>query len=208
MVPAGYQVDLYEHENLGGAHQRVYGMHTSDGSMSCVRLGDKVRNKLSSFTYGPLSLGKAIGQWEVVFTLNSPIEREITIGVETTESSSAEISASESFTASMEMGCEFMGFSSKIGLSSSYESSFKNTVNETTARTETEKITYTCGHLDDNSEMYGLWQWVVMTEDESYIAKTNHAVCRTDSNALTAPACPWDACADAECTSCLDGWSA
>ena len=110
-------------------------MHTSDGSMSCVRLGDSVRNKLSSFTYGPLQLGKAIGQWDVVFTLNSPIEREITIGVETTESSSAEISASESFTASMEAGVEFWGMSMKVGLSTSYESSFKNTVNETTART-------------------------------------------------------------------------
>lgn len=68
MVPAGYQVDLYEDENLGvgGAHQRVYGMRTGDGSMTCVRLDDGVRNKLSSFTYGPLQLGKSIGYWNTI----------------------------------------------------------------------------------------------------------------------------------------------
>ena len=108
----------------------------------------------------------------------------------------------------MEAGVEFWGMSMKVGLSTSYESSFKNTVNETTARTETEKITYTCGSNEDNSEMYGLWQWVVKTEDNSFIAKTNHAVCRTDSNALTPPACPWDACEDAECTICKNDWIA
>ena len=176
--------------------------------MSCVRLGPGVFDKLSSFTYGPLRLGKSIGQWEAVMTLNSPIEREITIGVETTESSSAEISAAESFTASMEAGVEFWGMSMKVGLSTSYESSFKNTVNETTARTQTEKISYSCGSNDDNSEMYGLYQWVVSTEDNSFTAKTNHAVCRTDSNALTPPACPWDACVDAECTICKNDWIA
>ena len=102
--------------------------------MNCVRLDDGLLDDLTSFTYGPLSLGKTIGYWESVMTLNSPIVRTIQIGVTTTESSSSEISASESFTASMEMGCEFMGFSSKIGLSSSYESAFKHTVNETTAK--------------------------------------------------------------------------
>ena len=178
--------------------------------MNCVQLGGGVHNDLTSFTYGPLSLGKAIGRWEPVFTFNSPIERTIEIGVTTTESSSSEISAAESFTASMEMGCEFMGFSSKIGLSSSYESAFKETVNKTTSITEKETVSYTCGHLDDGSEMYGLWQWVVATEDNSFIAKTNHAVCRRNSNALTPPACPWDACdaSDPECSICLDGWSA
>ena len=108
----------------------------------------------------------------------------------------------------MELGVEFWGMSSKVSLSTSYASSFKNTVNETTALTEKETIRYGCGNNDDGSEMYGLWQWVVSTGDESWVANTKHVVCRMDTNATTPPACPWDACVDAQCTQCYDGWSA
>lgn len=132
MVPAGYQVDLYEDENLGGAHERIYGMHTPDDSMTCVKL-EKVHNKLSSFTYGPLQLGKTIGKWEAVQTVNHPIDYEITVGVTKTDSSSTESSASRSFEASMEAGVEFWGVSLKVGLSTSSTSTFKQTVNETTS---------------------------------------------------------------------------
>ena len=104
-------------------------MHTSDDRLTCVPLGSAVFNKLSSFTYGPLRLGSAIGRWDPVMTVNYPIKKEVRIGVSTTESNSSEISASESFTASMETGVSFWGASSKFSLSSTYEKSFKNTVN-------------------------------------------------------------------------------
>lgn len=61
MVPSGYQVDLYKDINLHGEHQTSYGLHYSDDSMACVRLNDGLQNGLSSFTYGPTGLGKAIG---------------------------------------------------------------------------------------------------------------------------------------------------
>ena len=120
-------------------------MHTSDGSMSCVRLSDGVRNKLSSFTYGPISLGKTIGSWETVFTYNAPFERKIEVGVTKTDSSASETSAAKSFAASMEIGVGFMGMSSTRSLSFSYDKSFKETVTETASKTEKETYTYTCG---------------------------------------------------------------
>ena len=158
-MPAGYQVDLYENENLGGAHERVYGMQTSDGAMTCVKL-NVLHNALSSFTYGPLQLGKAIGSWMPVQTVNYPIKKEITIGVTTSVGASTEISAAASFNASMEAGIEFMGVGGKTNLSSSYEASFRKTVDELTSMTRNETISYGCGDKEDGSEMYGLWQWV------------------------------------------------
>ena len=83
---------------------------------------------LSSFTYGPYRHGKAIGRWEAVLSVNHPIETEITVGVTTTDSSSKELSNSESLTTSMSLGVEFMGIGGGTCLSDSYESSFKKTV--------------------------------------------------------------------------------
>ena len=108
-------------------------------------------------------------------------------------------------TASMEVGIEYMGASSKFSLSETYEEEFKRTVTETTKISTLETISIPCG-IANNGVVYGLWQWIVETEDESHTARSRHAVCRSGANALKAPACPWDACADAECTVCLDGW--
>ena len=88
MVPVGYQVDLYLDINLHGEHQTSYGLPRSDERMECVRLNDGLQNGLSSFTYGPLEFGKAIGRWEAAQTVNSSIDYEIKIGVETTDAES------------------------------------------------------------------------------------------------------------------------
>ena len=175
--------------------------------MSCVKFEDGLLNQLTSFSYGPIGLGKAIGKWEALQTVNSPIVYNIKYGVTTTESESDEDFSKAAMTASMDMGIEFMGVSSSFSLSSSYEQSFRNTVTKTTELSTVESITYPCDNAPAG-EMNGLWQWIVETEDGSYTARSNHAVCRTESNALTPPACPWDACIDAECTECKDGWSA
>ena len=105
----------------------------------------------------------------------------------------------------MEIGVEYYGASETFSLSATYEKEFIKTVSETTQNSTIETITIPCGVANDG-QLYGLWQWIVETEDMSYTARAKHAVCRSGANALKAPACPWDACADAECTVCLDGW--
>ena len=110
-------------------------------------------------------------------------------------------------TASMELGIEFMGVSEKFSLSTTYEEEFKKTVTEITKITTMETISMVCG-IANNGVNYGLWQWIVETEDMSYTARAKHAVCRSGANATTPPACPWDACFDDECTVCNDGWAA
>ena len=66
-------------------------MHNIDGSMTCVKLDEDLY--ISSFIFGPLEFGKSVGQWEPVMTVNYPIEREITIGVTTSASTTSEFSA-------------------------------------------------------------------------------------------------------------------
>lgn len=41
-----------------------------------------------------------------------------------------------------------------------------------------ETISITCG-MTDGSEMYGLWQWVTMTNDKLSKALTSLSICRT-----------------------------
>ena len=95
--------------------------------MTCVNLDEGLT--VQSFTYGPIGLGAAIGRWEPVITVNYPIKKEVTIGVTTSESSGSEVSASEAFTASMNVGVGFWGASVSVGFSAAFESSFKQTVN-------------------------------------------------------------------------------
>ena len=52
----------------------------------------------------------------------------------------------------------------------------------------------------------GLYQWVVVGDD-NITAFTWHTVCRTGEDWATPPACPWNACEDAECYICAD-WMA
>ena len=127
--------------------------------MSCVKFEDGLLNQLTSFSYGPIGLGKAVGTWVAVQTINSAIDYEITYGVTTTESESDEDYSKAAMTASMEMGIEFKGASSSFSLSSSYEQSFKKTVSQTTELSKVEKVSYTCPN--ETGEITGLWQWIV-----------------------------------------------
>uniref|UniRef100_A0A7S3MJE1 Uncharacterized protein n=1 Tax=Favella ehrenbergii TaxID=182087 RepID=A0A7S3MJE1_9SPIT len=54
----------------------------------------------------------------------------------------------------------------------------------------------------------GLWQWVTETNDGQGSMLTAHSVCRYGSISLTAPACPWNACApdSADCSACNSDW--
>ena len=64
MVPAGYVADLYSNESYGGDTMRVYGAEA--GEMTCVPLTEeaKLRDALTSFTYG--KLGHAVGRWQSI----------------------------------------------------------------------------------------------------------------------------------------------
>ena len=107
----------------------------------------------------------------------------------------------------MEIGVEFMSASANFSLTATYEKEFMRTVSETTTNSTIETISIPCGVANDG-KLYGLWQWIVETEDMSHTARAKHAVCRSGVNAITSPTCPWNACANSECTECKDGWAA
>ena len=46
----------------------------------------------------------------------------------------------------------------------------------------------------------GIYQYQV--DNNGGYVSTYHAICRYGDNAATAPACPWNACMDSQCTTC------
>ena len=52
----------------------------------------------------------------------------------------------------------------------------------------------------------GLWQWVVATDDGKTTVWTTHTVCRTGSLYNVEPACPYYACANSDCSDCINNW--
>ena len=74
--------------------------------------------------------------------------------------------------------------------------------------TQTTENVVKCGDKYDNTETYGLYQWIITSGDNLYTAMDEHYVCRKNENAYTAPDCPYEACRDAECTICDPAWKA
>ena len=66
--------------------------------------------------------------------------------------------------------------------------------------------TTTCTVPEGSEGGAGLWQWVVATEDGKTQSFTQHTVCRTGANYNQEPACPYFACANADCSVCIDDW--
>ena len=61
--------------------------------------------------------------------------------------------------------------------------------------------------VPENSEYgAGLWQWVIATEDGATMSFTHHTVCRTGELFNREPECPYYACANADCSKCVENW--
>ena len=68
--------------------------------------------------------------------------------------------------------------------------------------------TYTsCTVPEGSTGGAGLWQWVVSTEDGKTNAYSRHTVCRTGELFNVEPACPYYACANADCSACIPDWN-
>ena len=127
-------------------------------------------------------------------------------GVTDEYGNSAETWQKDMLGASMELGMEFSGASFSESLSLEFEQGFRNTVTSTCAISSKRTIEYDCGR--DDGQGHGLWQWMVRTEDGSIVAHTPHYICRSGNDIFNvAPACPWNACDNGECTRCKSGWN-
>ena len=52
----------------------------------------------------------------------------------------------------------------------------------------------------------GLWQFVMNSNDRSSTTYTKHTVCRYGDLYNVKPKCPWNACANGDCSVCKEDW--
>lgn len=111
-------------------------------------------------------------------------------------------------TMDMSMGFSFWGFSMSAGISTSYASALVvDTSREFTSSVEIEYEIYCTGGEGEENNGVGLWQFVVANGDGTVVTETRHTVCRYGEHYNQSPDCPWNACANGECTECIDGWA-
>ena len=65
-----------------------------------------------------------------------------------------------------------------------------------------------CSGAEGAAGGVGLWQFVVQSGDGSVATYTDHTVCRYGDLYNVAPDCPWNACANGDCSVCRDAWAA
>ena len=80
----------------------------------------------------------------------------------------------------------------------------KNIQQTYSANTE-QKVSFTC----EGDDGVGLWQFYCDSYDGIVSVMTLNTVCRTGPGIFnTPPKCPWNACKNADCTECHEGWEA
>jgi len=108
----------------------------------------------------------------------------------------------------IEAGVAFKAFSSSVNLKEGYESEI--TLDTTHAMIKDTSIDWNiqCSGDAGAEGGVGLWQFVVSTSDGSFSTFTNHTVCRYGDLYNVAPACPWNVCANGDCSVCNGDWQA
>ena len=206
MVPRGYVADLYTGANLSGQQQHIVGWQNEYGRMACVDLNEQQNDETESMVVKPIRQGQAVGYWENIHSLNGETKFTVEEGVTDEYGNTAEVWQKDMLGASMELGIEFWGNSFTTSLSADFEQGFRNTVTNTCSISTKRTVEYTCGQ--DDGQGHGLWQWMVRTHDNSIVAHTPHYACRSGNNIFNvAPSCPWNACANGDCTACKSGWN-
>lgn len=177
IVPHGVTVKLWDSSYFTGESWTVVGEETfgSETEMNCVNhddFADRV-NSISVYNTNPARGGKAFGEWKMLASAPQ-ITYEIKTHFETSNTTST--TSQESITLSQEMkaGIEFesetITETLALQLTEYTEATYGMSIEET--------ISITCG-VTDGSAMYGLWQWVTMTNDKLSKALTSLSICRT-----------------------------
>ena len=114
---------------------------------------------------------------------------------------------SYSMTQDMSAGIEFYGASVSAGMSSTKAYGIQvDTQHDMASNVEVEYEISCTGGEGGAENGVGLWQFVVANGDGSVVTQSRHTVCRYGANYNKAPDCPWNSCANGECTECYYDW--
>jgi len=106
----------------------------------------------------------------------------------------------------VETGVKFDFFSSSVKMTGGYESQVKSETYHSISKDTSIEYYIECSGDPGAEGGVGLWQFVVSTSDGNLSTLTNHTVCRYGDLYNVAPACPWNVCANGDCSVCKDDW--
>ena len=87
----------------------------------------------------------------------------------------------------------------------SWTDSITKNIQQTYGANMEQKVSFKC----EGDDGVGLWQFYCDSHDGSVSVMTLNTVCRTGPGIFnTPPKCPWNACKNADCTECHEGWAA
>ena len=209
-IPQGYSLKLYDADGFVESNSQVLNgqpWHDSIHSMTCVNLNEiGWDDRVSSVAVYRTNHGAvAQGRWQS-FTSTESVDFKYHIGMSSTDSRATKESMSYSMTQDMSMGMDFWGMSFSAGISNTYSSAIEvDTSSDFTQNVDIEWEISCTGEKGPDGGV-GLWQFVVDNSDGSVMTQTRHTVCRYGELYNKSPNCPWNACANGDCSECLDGW--
>ena len=113
-----------------------------------------------------------------------------------------------SLTYEMEYGIEFAFESMTQTITESYSYGIEQDTTRNYSADITVEHTVSCTERGDRVGV-GLWQWVTANHEGKNKVFSNNTVCRYGTGVYnTSPKCPWNACADSMCETCISGWNA
>ena len=108
----------------------------------------------------------------------------------------------------VEAGVEFGAYSSSVKLAAGYESELTTDTTHAMSKDYSTEWSISCSGNVGVDGGVGLWQYVVTTSNGGLSTFTNHTVCRYGDLYNVAPACPWNVCANGDCSACNGNWQA
>ena len=217
LIPYGYSVRLNEYDGFQGESVVINGgLYTSaNQEMQCINLVDgeyDFEDKTSSLSVFRTNHGRrALGYWKSI-TATEGIDYVYHVGIDYSSSVSDSYSAMASLSVDLEAGMDFKlfgkGVEASVDLSATVEGEIAHDTTQDMSHDVSIDLTIKCTGKAGAAGGVGLWQFVVENGDESVWTQTNHTVCRYGSLYNESPKCPWNACANGDCSVCEGDWQA
>ena len=173
--------------------------------MVCVKA--KFGDGVSSIEIRRQEQGAAQAYWQSV-TATESLEQTYHIGLTYSKVDNQQWEEADRMNAALDLGITFLSiFFPPLSLIPRQRNVVQRDVTTTYGYDYSQASTTTCTVPDGSAGGAGLWQWVVATEDSQTMSYTQHTVCRTGELWNVEPSCPYFACANADCSECLDGWT-
>ena len=206
-LPWGYKLTLYENDGMSGNSIDFYGGQNTDDNefMDCIDLPSGWRNKATSYSIQKYKdIGPARVFWHQ-FTATEGIDVEVHYGFESNDTETKTEEQEATLTYELGIGIGF----GEDSLSENLTETFREMTSTSTSHSMTYSfdVTYKVSCTEKSgTEGVGLFQQVTEGTDGKARVWSTKTLCRYGDLWNTKPECPYEACADAECTTCKDGW--